>query len=124
MRNASERIEYCSLGIEAYRFHGKGHRLGKFGSVIWDSCQGLSPVWLAHTSTVSPVQAIAHVGCLTPFLQPSPNGILYDSSELSPSGQMPVILPLPGMIFSSSRPSSLRFIIQAPASVLLPRVSF
>lgn len=49
LRNVSKIIEYCSLGIEAYRFHGKGHRLGKFGCLIWDSCQSLSPVWLAHT---------------------------------------------------------------------------
>ena len=28
MRNVSQIIEYCSLGIEAYRFHGKGHKAG------------------------------------------------------------------------------------------------
>lgn len=29
MRNVSKRIQYCSLGIEAYRFHGKGHKAGE-----------------------------------------------------------------------------------------------
>lgn len=66
-------MEYCSLGIEAYQFHGKGHKTGRARK----SNLGLMPssksclvgtyLDLPYIS-VSPVWAIAHFVYLTPFL--------------------------------------------------------
>lgn len=73
MRNVRKIIEYCSLGIEAYWFHGKGHKAGEvrkfhLGPVPRSkSCLvGTYSDWTYIS--VSPVWAIAHVDCLTPFL--------------------------------------------------------
>lgn len=73
MTNVRKIIEYCSLGIEAYRFHGKGHEAGQvrkcnLGLVPRsESCLVGTYFDWAYIS-VSPAWAIAHVDCLTPFL--------------------------------------------------------